>query len=66
MFNKLINFDYVVMRKIYKTFRAINQKRALNVQACKQKELQRKLQKQQQEEALIAKQQQTQATTRPQ
>lgn len=55
-----------MMRKIYKTFRAINQKRALNVQACKQKELQRKLQKQQQEEALIAKQQQTQATTRSQ
>ncbi|XP_053953334.1 biogenesis of lysosome-related organelles complex 1 subunit 6 [Anastrepha ludens] len=47
------------MQSIYQRTKVLK-KRALNVQACKQKELQRKLQKQQQEEALIGKQQQQQ------
>ncbi|XP_004522210.1 biogenesis of lysosome-related organelles complex 1 subunit 6 [Ceratitis capitata] len=51
------------MQSIYQRTKVLK-KRALNVQYCKQKELQRKLYKQQQEEALIAKQtQQTKATT---
>ncbi|XP_039963650.1 biogenesis of lysosome-related organelles complex 1 subunit 6 [Bactrocera tryoni] len=50
------------MQNIYQRTKVLK-KRAMHVQACKHKELQRKLQKQQQEEALIAKQQQTQAAT---
>ncbi|XP_018801054.1 PREDICTED: biogenesis of lysosome-related organelles complex 1 subunit 6 [Bactrocera latifrons] len=50
------------MQSIYQRSKVLK-KRAIHVQACKHKELQRKLQKQQQEESLIAKKQQTQAAT---
>ncbi|XP_073835918.1 biogenesis of lysosomal organelles complex 1 subunit pallidin [Musca autumnalis] len=47
------------MQNIYQRTKVLK-KRALNIQTCKEKELQKKLQKQQQEESLIAKQQQQQ------
>ncbi|XP_061390068.1 biogenesis of lysosome-related organelles complex 1 subunit 6 [Musca vetustissima] len=47
------------MQNIYQRTKVLK-KRALNIQTCKEKELQKKLQKQQQEESLIGKQQQQQ------
>ncbi|XP_005188952.2 biogenesis of lysosome-related organelles complex 1 subunit 6 [Musca domestica] len=47
------------MQNIYQRSKELK-KRALNIQSCKEKELQKKLQKQQHEESLIAKKQQQQ------